>query len=86
MPEENKNQNRDLSQIRREKRALLEAEKEMVEKIRIQQQAMTNENTNNLNQGKQKKLETLCDRFPVFLLVLGLATSGFFAIWLNCLI
>ena len=85
MPEENKNQNRDLNQIRLELIALLTQRKKL-EEIRIQQQAMTNENTNNLNQGKQKKLETLCDRFPVFLLVLGLATSGFFAIWLNCLI
>ena len=85
MPEENKNQNRDLSQIRLELIALLTQRKKL-EEIRIQQQAMTNENTNNLNQGKQKKLEILYDRFPVFLLVLGLATSGFFAIWLNCLI
>lgn len=85
MPEENKNQNRDLNQIRLELIALLTQRKKL-EEIRIQQQAMTNENTNNLNQGKQKKLETLYDRFPVFLLVLGLATSGFFAIWLNCLI
>ncbi len=83
MPEENKNQDRDISSIRRELLALLNKKREL-EQIKAQE-SMSNETIKKQTGGKQKRL-SLYDRFSVFIVGLGIATSGLFAIWLNSLI
>ena len=83
MNEENKEQTRDLSQIRQELMALL-AQKKELEKIRAAQ-ITKNESTLNNKNGKQKKLPSLYDKLPVFIVGFGIAVSSAAAILLNTL-